>query len=106
MTARLQRDDEVMVIAGKDKGRRGKVQRLLPKKGAALVEGVNMVKRHLRAGAAGLRQAGIIDKEMPIDVSKLMPVCPSCDKPTRITIKVLDNGAKARMCKRCQGMFS
>jgi large subunit ribosomal protein L24 len=106
MTARLQRDDLVMVIAGRDKGRRGKVQRVIPDKGKALVEGLNMVKRHLRAGAEGARQAGIIDKEMPIDTSKLMPVCPACDKPTRVAIKVLENGSKARMCKRCEGMFS
>ncbi len=106
MTARLQRDDLVMVIAGRDKGRRGKVQRVIPDKGKALVEGLNMVKRHLRAGAEGARQAGIIDKEMPIDTSKLMPVCPACDKPTRVAVKVLENGSKARMCKRCEGMFS
>ena len=66
MTARVQRDDEVMVIAGRDKGKRGKVQRVMPDKGKVMVEGVNMVKRHLRAGAEGARQAGIIDKEMPI----------------------------------------
>ncbi len=106
MTARVQRDDLVMVIAGRDKGRRGNVQRVIPDKGKALIEGLNMVKRHLRAGAEGARQAGIIDKEMPIDTSKLMPVCPACDKPTRVAIKVLENGSKARMCKRCEGMFS
>ena len=81
MTARLQRDDEVMVIAGRDKGKRGKIQRMLPNDGKALVEGVNVVKRHLRAGAEGARQAGIIEKEMPIHASKLMPVCPACGKP-------------------------
>ncbi len=106
MTARVKQDDLVMVIAGRDKGRRGKVQRVIPDKGKALIEGLNMVKRHLRAGAEGARQAGIIDKEMPIDTSKLMPVCPACDKPTRVAIKVLENGSKARMCKRCEGMFS
>ena len=106
MTARVKQDDLVMVIAGRDKGRRGKVQRVIPDKGKALIEGLNMVKRHLRAGAEGARQAGIIDKEMPIDTSKLMPVCPACDKPTRVAIKVLENGSKARLCKRCEGMFS
>ena len=106
MTARLQRDDEVMIIAGRDKGRRGKVQRVIPAKGTALVEGLNIVKRHVRPGVDGARQGGIIDKEMPINMAKLMPVCPACGKPTRIAIKVLEDGTKARMCKRCQGMFS
>ena len=106
MTARLQRDDEVLVIAGRDKGKRGKVQSVLSDKGKVLIEGVNMVKRHLRAGAEGARQAGIIDKEMPIDVSKVMPVCPSCDRPTRVTVKILEDGSKSRMCKKCEAMFN
>lgn len=106
MTARLQRDDEVMVIAGRDKGKRGKIQRMLPSDGKALVEGVNVVKRHLRAGAEGARQAGIIEKEMPIHASKLMPVCPACGKPTRIAVKTLEDGRKSRMCKKCEGMFN
>lgn len=106
MTARLQRDDEVMVIAGRDKGKRGKIQRMLPNDGKALVEGVNVVKRHLRAGAEGTRQAGIIEKEMPIHASKLMPVCPACGKPTRVAVKKLEDGRKSRMCKKCEGMFT
>lgn len=106
MTARVQRDDEVMVIAGRDKGKRGKVQRVLPDKGKVLVEGVNMVKRHLRAGAEGARQAGIIDKEMPLDASKVAPVCPSCNQPTRVAIRTLEDGSKSRMCKKCEAMFS
>lgn len=106
MAARLKREDEVMVIRGRDKGRRGKVQRVFPESGRVLVEGLNMVKRHLKAGAEGARQAGIIDKEMPIDASKLMPVCPSCNEPTRVAIKVLDDGSKSRVCKRCEGMLN
>ena len=103
MAARLKRDDEVMVIRGRDKGKRGKVQRILAS--TVLVEGVNMVKRHMKAGQ-GARQAGIIDKEMPIDSSKLMPICPSCNEPTRIGYKVLDDGSKSRVCKKCEGMFN
>ena len=106
MTARLQRDDEVLVIAGRDKGKRGKVQRVLPDKGKVLIEGVNMVKRHLRAGAEGARQAGIIDKEMPLDASKVVPVCPSCNRPTRVAVKTLDDGSKSRMCKKCEAVFN
>jgi large subunit ribosomal protein L24 len=106
MAARLKREDEVMVIRGRDKGRRGKIQRMFPESGKVLVEGLNMVKRHLKAGADGARQGGIIDKEMPIDASKLMPVCPSCNEPTRVAIRVLDDGSKSRVCKKCEGMLN
>jgi len=106
MAARLKREDEVMVIRGRDKGKRGKIQHLFPDRSKVLVEGVNMVKRHLKAGAEGARQAGIIDKEMPIDASKLMPICPSCDKPTRVGFRVLEDGTKSRACKKCEGTFN
>ena len=105
MAARLKREDEVMVIRGRDKGRRGKIQRVFPDKDQILVEGVNMVKRHYKAGVQG-RQAGIVDKEMPLAASKVMPICPSCDKPSRVAIKVLDDGTKSRECKRCEGMLN
>ena len=105
MATRLKRDDEVMVVRGRDKGRRGKIQRILPDKSQILVEGINMVKRHYKAGVQG-RQAGIVEKEMPMDASKVMPVCPSCDKPTRVSIKVLDDGSKSRVCKHCEGMLN
>lgn len=105
MAARIKREDEVLVIQGRDKGKRGKVQHVSPADGKLLVEGVNMVKRHLKAGASA-RQAGIIDKEMPIAGSKVMPICPSCDKPTRIGIRILEDGSKSRVCKNCDGMFN
>jgi large subunit ribosomal protein L24 len=106
MTARLKRDDEVLILRGKDKGKRGKVQKFLPAQNLILVEGLNRVKRHLKAGAQGARQAGIIEKEMPMNASKVMPICPNCDKPTRIGIQVLDDGSKTRMCKRCNSMIN
>ena len=106
MTARLKRDDEVLVIRGRDKGKRGKIQRVFPDKSLILVEGVNMVKRHYKAGAQGSRQAGIVDKEMPIIAAKVMPICPSCDKPTRVAIQVLEDGSKSRVCKHCEGMLN
>ncbi|MEX2430520.1 MAG: 50S ribosomal protein L24 [Dehalococcoidia bacterium] len=106
MLARLKRDDEVTVIRGRDKGKRGKVQRVFSDEGTVLVEGVNIVKRHQKAGGTGARQAGIISKEMPINASKVMPVCPSCQKPTRIGVKAMEDGTRARMCKRCEGMLN
>lgn len=106
MTARIKRDDTVMVMAGKDRGKRGKVQRVLPRTQQVLVEGVNIVKRHRRAAATGARQAGIISKEMPLNASKVMPVCPNCNKPARVGITVLADGTKARVCKLCQAMMN
>ena len=95
----------MLVIRGRDKGRRGKIQRVFPDKDSILVDGVNIVKRAYKAGAQGSRQAGIVDKEMPLKASKVMPICPSCDKPTRVSIKVLDDGSKSRVCKHCEGML-
>ena len=106
MLSRLKREDDVLVIRGKDKGKKGKIQRIIPSKNMVLVEGVNIAKKHLRAGAQGARQAGIVSMEVPLDASKVMPICPSCDKPTRIRVKVLDDGTKSRICKRCNGMMS
>jgi large subunit ribosomal protein L24 len=106
MTARVKRDDTVLVLRGKDGGNRGKVLRVLPAEGKVLVEGINVVKRHTRGNPGAGRQGGIVSKEMPLDMSKVMPVCPSCDKPTRISIKVLDDGTKARVCKRCSAMMN
>ena len=106
MAARIKRDDTVLVIRGKDKGRQAKVQRVLTQENMLLIEGVNMVKRHLKAGARGARQGGIIDMEKPLDASKVMLVCPSCGKPTRVSSQLLDDGIKARVCKQCHQMIS
>ena len=97
--------DTVVVIAGKDKGKQGQVLRALPRDNKVVVQGVNIVKRHLKAGqrAGGNRamQGGIIDFEAPIDRSNVMLVCPSCDKPTRIKHVVLESGEKAIGCHHC-----
>ena len=85
MASRLKRDDEVMVITGRDKGKRGKIQRMFPHSDKVLVEGLNMVKRHYKAGAQGGRQAGIVEKEMPIAGGKLLPICPmACFRLSRV----------------------
>lgn len=105
MARRIKREDLVTVIRGRDRGKQGKVQRVFSREGMVLVEGINVVKRHLKAGAQGARQAGIVTKEMPLDASKVMPVCPSCSKPTRVGSKVLEDGTRARVCKRCNAMM-
>lgn len=97
----IKKNDTVKVISGKEKGRKGKVLKVLSDKNAALVERVNFVKRHMRAGAQAGQQGGIIEKEAPIGLAKLMIVCPKCSKPARAGMRTLDDGTKVRFCKRC-----
>jgi large subunit ribosomal protein L24 len=96
----IKKNDKVKVLSGKEKGRQGKVLRVLGEKGAALVERLNFVKRHTKAGRVG-QQGGIIEKEAPIRLSKLMLVCPKCSKPTRTGTRVLEDGKRVRYCKKC-----
>jgi large subunit ribosomal protein L24 len=96
----IKKNDTVMVTAGKEKGKTGKVLRILPKKDRAVVEKVNFIKRHMRPGAHS-RQGGIIEKENPINISNLMVVCGKCTDPTRVGRKVLEDGSRVRYCKKC-----
>lgn len=98
---KIRKNDTVVIIAGKDKGKKGKVRRALPKEDRMLVEGLNMIKRHSRARRAA-RQAGIIELEAPIHVSNVMLLCNKCAKPTRVGFKILDDGKKVRICRSCQ----
>ena len=101
---KIRKNDTVLVIAGKDNGKKGKVRRVIPKKGKVLVEGVNMIKRHARARGAA-RQAGIIELEAPLDISNVMLVCNKCDKPVRIGLRVLDGGRRGRFCHSCNELI-
>ena len=96
----IRKNDKVMVISGKEKGKIGTVLKLIPRKDRAVVEKLNMVKRHTRAGGKSA-QGGIIEKESPIHVSNLMLVCGKCAEPARIGRKVLEDGSKVRFCKKC-----
>ena len=98
---RIRKDDKVMVIAGKDAGKLGKVLKVLRKKDRVLVEKVNMVKRHMRANPYRQQPGGIVEKEMPIHVSNLMVVCSACTKPTRVGYRHTEDGKKLRFCKKC-----
>ena len=97
----IKKNDTVKVIAGKDKGKSGKVLRLIPKKDRAIVEKINMVKRHMKPSQQ-TRQGGILEKESPIHVSNLMLICSKCTDPTRVGHKVLDDNRKVRYCKKCE----
>lgn len=96
----IKKDDRVMVIAGKEKGKIGKVLRVSPKKDRVVVERVNMVKRHTRPSQQA-PQGGIIEKEAAIHVSNLMLVCGKCAEPVRTGTKVLEDGKRVRFCKKC-----
>ena len=98
---KIRKDDTVVIIAGKDSGKKGKVRRALLNEDRVVVEGLNMIKRHSRARKAA-RQAGIIELEAPIHVSNVMLVCEKCGKPTRISFRFLDDGKKVRICNSCQ----
>jgi large subunit ribosomal protein L24 len=98
---RIRRDDEVMVISGKDKGKTGKVLRTEPKRDRVFVEGLNMIKRHQRPSAMNPNaQAGVIEREGPIHVSNVALVDPKDKKPTRIGMTVTSDGKRARVAKR------
>lgn len=96
----IKKGDTVFVISGKNKGKRGKVLKVIPEKGRVLVEGVNLVKKHQKP-TQKVMQGGIITKEAPIAASAAMLWCSKCSKPTRIRHKVLEGGKKVRVCSRC-----
>jgi len=97
----VRKNDRVMVIAGKDKGRSGRVIEVQPRKHKVLVEGVNVVKRHSKANTRSGVQGGILERESPIDVSNVMVICPHCGQPTRVGHQVLEDGQRHRACKKC-----
>lgn len=96
----VKKNDMVMIIAGKEKGKSGKVTRVFPEKGRITVENLNVVKRHSRPSRSNA-EGGIIEKEAPIDASNALLLCGACNKPTRTGIRILDDGSKARFCKKC-----
>lgn len=97
---KIRKDDTVLVIAGKDKGKKGKVRRSVTKESRVVVDGVNMMKRHTRPRGTA-RQAGIIEREAPIHVSNVMLICGKCNHPTRASFRFLEDGSKIRVCRRC-----
>lgn len=100
MSLSLRREDTVYVVSGKSRGKTGKILRILTEKNRVLVEKVNMVKKHAKP-SKGNPQGGIIEKEASIHISNLMYYCPKCSKPVRLGSKVLKDGKKVRVCKKC-----
>jgi large subunit ribosomal protein L24 len=102
--ANIRRDDTVMVIAGKDRGKSGKVNRVIREKDRVVVAGVNIATKHVK-NRPGIRQAGIIHVEAPLHISNVMLMCPHCAKPTRVGHRFQEDGTKVRVCKRCDGVI-
>lgn len=97
---KIKTDDTVKVLLGKDKGRAGQVIASLPRSQKVLVKGVNVFKKHLKASQN--QQGGIVDRPVPIHISKLILICPNCQKTTRVGYKIDKSGQKYRICKKCQ----
>jgi large subunit ribosomal protein L24 len=100
MLRRIRKDDTVMVMRGRARGKTGKVLRIVTEKSRVYVEQVNMIKRH-RKPRSTTDAGGIIEREASIHLSNVMPICGQCDKPTRIVRKALEHGGSVRICRRC-----
>ena len=99
---KIRKGDRVRVLSGKDKGKEGEVMRSLPREGKVIVDGVNVARKSQRP-TRNTQQGGIIDKDMPIQVSNVALVCPSCGKPTRVGYTIDKSGQTARVCTKCGG---
>ncbi|MDP8230252.1 MAG: 50S ribosomal protein L24 [Candidatus Gorgyraea atricola] len=102
--SKIKKNDTAKIITGKDSGKTGKVLAVFPDKGRALVQGLNLVKKHARRTKED-QQGGIIQKESTIAISNLMVVCQKCNKPTRIGFSILSDGTKVRICKKCKELI-
>ncbi|MGD9308689.1 MAG: 50S ribosomal protein L24 [Desulfosarcina sp.] len=100
----IKKDDKVKVIAGKDKGKVGKVLKVNRKKRRLLIENINIVKRHTKPSAQN-RQGGILESEAPIDWSNVLLMCNKCIEPVRVKKKTLDDGKTVRICRKCNEMI-
>jgi len=100
VSLRIKKGDTVLVLSGKDKNKKGRILVVMPKKEKVIVEGVNIIKKHQKPSRK-YPQGGIIEKEHPIHISKVLLICPKCDKPTRIGARFLEDGRKLRICKKC-----
>ena len=102
----IRKNDIVQILSGKYSGKKGKVLKVFPSKDRIIVEGVNFIKKHVRAGYKGNQTGGIIEKEAPIHVSNVMVICGKCNRPVRISHKILETGKAVRVCNKCDEMLT
>ena len=100
----IRKNDNVLVTTGKDRGKKGRVIRVVPEKNRLIVEGVNLIKRHTRPNPAKNIKGGVVQREASLHASNVQLVCPECGTHTRIGHKVLDDGRKVRFCRKCGGV--
>jgi large subunit ribosomal protein L24 len=100
----IRKNDNVVVTTGKDRGKRGRVVRIVTDTNRLIVEGVNMIKRHTKANPQKNVKGGVVEREAPLHASNVQLVCPECGKPTRIGKRILDDGRKVRVCRKCEGV--
>jgi large subunit ribosomal protein L24 len=100
----IRKNDNVVVTTGKDSGKRGRVLRVLPEKNRVIVEGVNIIKRHTKPNPAKNVKGGVVSREASLHASNVQLVCPECGRQTRIGHRVLDDGRKVRICRKCEGV--
>ena len=100
----IRKNDNVLVTTGKDRGKKGRVIRVVPEKNRLIVEGVNLIKRHTRPNPAKNIKGGVVQREASLHASNVQLVCPECGAHTRVGHKVLDDGRKVRICRKCEGV--
>src|SRR5688500_8560917 len=100
----IRKNDNVLVVTGKDRGKRGRVLKVLPDKNRLVVEGVNIIKRHTKPNPGRNIKGGIVEREASVHASNVQLVCPECSKMTRIGQKLLADGRKIRICRKCEGV--
>ena len=100
----IRKNDSVVVTTGKDRGKRGRVVRVVPDKNRVIVEGVNLIKRHTKANPQRSIKGGVVEREASLHASNVQLVCPECGKPTRIGKQILGDGRKVRVCRKCEGV--
>ena len=100
----IRKNDTVLIITGKDRGKRGRVLKVLPEKNRLIVEGMNLIKRHTRPNPGKNVKGGIVEREASLHASNVQLVCPECSKMTRVGHKILGDGRKVRICRKCEGV--
>lgn len=103
---KIKKNDQVVVLTGRDRGVRGKVLKVQPAQGTAIVERINLVKKHTRPNPQKQVQGGVLEREAPIRLSKLQVICPECGKPSRMGRRRLDDGKGVRVCKKCDATLT
>ena len=101
MAINVKKNDQVKVLAGKDRGKTGRVLQVLPKRGVAVVEGVHYYKRHTRANPGKNIKGGVVEREGFVHLSNVMVICPQCKEPSRLARKALEDGRRVRACRKC-----